>query len=219
MYLFHKYTLLIFIVFYGYFNVCGQSNTRPLWFGEINLNIVNAVDRFDEILENRKLSTAEILILRQFNKQELWFAGISFTAKNYDTLISGDQSLKAGYSDVSAVIRHYLGVGFWKVDPYIQAYLGVRTFRTNTFIEIDDLITEQENNQRDSSLLYGGGIGSTLIITSRINLNIGAQYLFGGASTFLVDSGSKALPLIDNMQEYFSITNTIKYQIGVTFVI
>jgi hypothetical protein len=196
----------------------GQSNERPFYFVELDFNVVQAQDRFDDLLDGRGLNTLEIVILRQFNNQDAWFAGASFTLKNYDELTDGFETIKSGYFDLSAVIRHYPDLGWWRLDPYIQGLAGIRTFKTNTFIEVDENTTEQNNNHRDSSLLFGGGVGLTVMVIEQAHLNIGAQYLFGGATTYLLDNGQGVFPLIDNLEEYFSITNTIKYQIGATFV-
>ena len=213
-----KYTCLLLLMTLLSWSCLGQSDERPFYFIELDFNIVQAQDRFDELLEDKGLNTFELLLLRQFNKQDAWFAGASFTLVNYDELSQGFETIKSGYYDLSAVVRHYPDIGWWRLDPYIQGLAGIRTFKTNTFIEISEETTEQENNHRDTSLLFGAGIGVTLMIVEQAHLNLGAQYLYGGATTYLLDNGADVFPLIDNFEEYFSITNTIKYQIGATFV-
>ena len=215
---FHKYTFILLVMTALPWSSFGQSNERPLYFAELDFNIVKAQDRFDDLLNGRGLNTFEVVVLRQFNNQDTWFAGASFTLKNYDELSEGFETIRSGYFDLSAVIRHYPDIGWWRLDPYVQGLAGIRTFKTNTFFDVDENTTEQDNIHRDTSLLFGGGLGVTVMIVEQAHLNIGAQYLFGGATTYLLNNGEGVFPLIDNFEEYFSITNTIKYQIGATFV-
>lgn len=85
------------------------------------------------------------------------------------------------------------GVG--AIRPYFEGLVGVKSFfTTTTFREDDEFDSDTDREFDDTSVSYGGGAGLALILRDgklrsgpTVALNIGARYLFGGETEYVVE--------------------------------
>ena len=85
------------------------------------------------------------------------------------------------------------------IRPYVNAGIGVQAFVTESDVEgIDDrFVVASSTNQSDAALLWvaGGGIYVPIVRgTTRVQLDLGAQYVNGGRARYLAPGSIVDLP-------------------------
>jgi len=81
------------------------------------------------------------------------------------------------------------------IRPYFEGLVGVKSFfTTTTFREDDAFDSDTDREFDDTSVSYGGGLGLALILRDgklrsgpTVALNLGARYLFGGETDYVVE--------------------------------
>ena len=214
----YKYTAIVLIGLMNLNYCAAQEDSRQFMFFQLDWVHSDPLDRFGELLDDRKLNGIELSLVRQFKRKDAWFAGASFSSATIDKVVQGITTTKSGYWDISAVLRHYPRIGFWRIDPYVQVMGGLRRLSTVTTIEWSADETELIPEDRSTTPIFGLGIGATVRLGSSIHLNLTTAYQSSGATTYLIATGNQFGEPIDNFEEVFSITNTLKYQLGLTFL-
>lgn len=214
---YYKYTVIVIMLFVIAQDCFAQDKSRPFKFVQVDFIHSDPLDRFDVILEDRKLNGLDFSFLRQFKNRDAWFAGLSFSSATLDRLSSGAYTTKSGFWDIAVMLRHYPKIGFWRIDPYLQVYGGVRRLSTVTTREISQEETEIIPEKRTATPIFGVGFGTTIRLLKSTHLNLTSSFLTSGATTYLIATDESFGMPIESFEEVFSITNTLRYQVGLTF--
>ncbi len=213
----YKYTVITVMCLVSCQVCFAQDDGGHYTFFQLDWIHATPLDRFGELLDDRRLDGFELTLLRQFKHNEAWFAGLTLSSVTIDRVSQGISSTKSGFWDFSMAIRHYPQIGFWRVDPYLTVVAGLRRLSTVTTIEWSTDDTELIVEDKSHTPLFGVGIGSTVILGRRTHLNLAMTYQSSGAATYYIATGDSQIVPFDNFREVFSHTSTLKSHLGLTF--
>ena len=212
----------------GYHEEDENDQNYSAWMFEGAFSIFDPINTFGLHVDGSK-SGFNFSVLKQAKPESDVFIGLS----GYYTQIGSDlqQNITSSNEPVDdiatsnilgfdIIFRYYPDLVFSVFEPFAEATLGTRFFYTITksyFPDFDETI-DYRTNEFNTSLTYGFGLGTHIILSSDWALNLKMNYQLANIGKYYVENGENNVDPLTNFDLKNSSTDWIRYDIGVSFI-
>ena len=204
------------------------TESYAAWMFEASYTLFDPINTFGRAVEGAK-SGFNISVLKQAKPGSDMFFGLS----GYYTQLGNDvqenvTSQGEAVDDIASsnvlgfdfTLRYYPDLVFGIVEPFVEAHLGTRFYYTITksYFPVFDETIDYRANETNSSLAYGFGLGTHVVIDESWALNFKCSYQLANIARYYVKNGENNVDPLENFDLEFSSTDWIRYDIGVSFI-
>lgn len=208
----------------------GEDDDLPYsaWMFEGAFSIFDPINTFGQNVEGSR-SGFNVNVLKQTKPESDVFVGLGA----YYTQIGSDlqenvTSSNEPVDDLASsnilgfdlILRYYPDLVFSIFEPFAEVTLGTRFFYTITksyFPNFDETL-DYRTNEMNSSLSYGFGFGTHVIVSDNWAINLKMNYQLANIGKYYVENGENNVDPLTNFDLKNTSTDWIRYDIGVSFI-
>jgi hypothetical protein len=205
-----------------------DEQTYSAWMFEGAFSIFDPINTFGQNVEGSKAGF-NLSLFKQAKPGSDVFIGLTgyytqigsdlqenFTSTNEPV----DDLVSSNVLGFDIVFRYYPDLVFSILEPFAEATFGTRFYYSiskSYYPDFDETL-DYMTNELNSSLAYGFGFGTHVILSDSWAINLKMNYQLANIAKYYVENGENNVDPLTNFDLKNSSTDWIRYDIGASFI-